>query len=595
MKAFLSHSSKDKAFVRRVADVLGDLQTELDEKTFEYKFNVAAIRDALKRSDIFVYFLSENSISSAFIDEEQHAALEARGKGLVKRIMIFALDGTSYKSLPAWMQEINLVQRVGSLKACARQIQAALLEIAAQEDPGLGLYMGRDTEQIDLRRALAVPPAKTPIFLHAVGHYGIGRRSFLSNSLKTLFPRLFGTFIEITISNFEGAEELYRKLYGLHKVASLEETQRAFITFSKLDIGSQAAEISTILLEMADHDEFILIIDNGGVYSDEGRFQTIFAELLVRLENRGRPCLGFVQTRMMQFAVRQQNPRTFHQYLKPLSNQVVTDLLSLSLKELEIDFSEAQIAQVVEHLDGHPYNVRFAIQFILNFGLESLIDDPSDLIEWKNRRAVDFLSRVEFSSLEADLVALLSEYQYLASATLIEALGGDGVVVTRAVRRLQEFCCIELRAGYFHIAAPLRDAVRRDPRFQRDDLWKQKAAQLICDLVQAYESDDQVPISIIETATLAAAHAKNPPAFLSVFILPSHLLRIAREHYDGGRRGLCIEFCQRAFLMKDRLPPDAQVELLRLWGLSSIRSGDHPGYQRTLVELKNLTANLLEE
>src|SRR5437660_12439097 len=99
LRAFLSHSSKDKTFVREVARILGDLQSELDERSFEYKFNVAAIRDALARADIFACFLSENSIHSSFVDEEQHAALEARGRGLLKKVMIFALDNTSFKSL----------------------------------------------------------------------------------------------------------------------------------------------------------------------------------------------------------------------------------------------------------------------------------------------------------------------------------------------------------------------------------------------------------------------------------------------------------------------------------------------------------------
>jgi hypothetical protein len=62
MKAFLSHSSKDKYFVREVAKGLGNVQFEYDEYTFEYVLNAEAIRRALARSELFVLFLSENSI-----------------------------------------------------------------------------------------------------------------------------------------------------------------------------------------------------------------------------------------------------------------------------------------------------------------------------------------------------------------------------------------------------------------------------------------------------------------------------------------------------------------------------------------------------
>lgn len=586
LKAFLSHNSKDKFFVHQVAELLGPLRVELDESTFEHILNVSAIRAALERSDIFVTFLSENSIHSSFVKEEQRAALEARGRGVLKRVMVFALDDTSYKSLPEWMQEINIVRKITSPKACARQIDAALLELAAQEDQGLALYIGRDTDEVELRRALAVPPANTPIFLHAVGHYGIGRRSFLSHSLKTLFPRLFESFVEISISNLEGTEEIYRRLYALHKIASLETAQRDFLEFAALNATQQAEQVASILVEMAAHGEFVLIVDGGGVFSDDGRLQTFFAELLNALDNQGRPCLGLIQTRMMPFVVRQEYPRNFHQYLKPLTDSVMCDLISLSLKELQIPFNESQVKQISGYLDGHPYNVRFAVQYILNFGIDSLLADPSDLLEWKNRRAVDFLRKIDFTPLEADLIALLSEYQNLGAASLVEALNADVVEVTRAVRRMQEFCCVELREGYFHVAAPLRDAIRRDARFHRDDSWKQTAGKAICNLVEDYSSEDQIPIQIIESAVLAAARSDVPPVNLAMFILPSHLLRIAREHYDAGRRGSCMEYCRRAYEMKGRLPTEAQVELFRLWGLSSVRLGDESTYRTILNELE---------
>ena len=134
MKAFLSHSSKDKAFVRQVAATLGEGQCEYDEKSFEYILNVHAIHRALARTDIFVFFLSAHSISSSFVDEEQRVALEKRGAGVIKRILIFTLDDTSYRNLPDWLKEVNVVQRLSSPKVCARKIQSALVGLEAEED-----------------------------------------------------------------------------------------------------------------------------------------------------------------------------------------------------------------------------------------------------------------------------------------------------------------------------------------------------------------------------------------------------------------------------------------------------------------------------
>ena len=55
MKAFLSHSSRDKNIVEDVAQLLGGANVELDSITFDRGLlNVAAIQQALKRSSLFV-------------------------------------------------------------------------------------------------------------------------------------------------------------------------------------------------------------------------------------------------------------------------------------------------------------------------------------------------------------------------------------------------------------------------------------------------------------------------------------------------------------------------------------------------------------
>src|SRR5689334_7210439 len=98
-------------------------------------------------------------------------------------------------------------------------------------------------------------------------------------------------------------------------------------------------------------------------------------------------------------------------------------------------------------------------------------------------------------------------------------------------------------------------------------------------MVSDYTDEDNVTVSIVETATLAAARSPAPPAFLSSLVLPSHLIKLARDAYDASKRALCIDLCERVFAMRGRLPADAHVEILRLWALSAIRNGDVPLFE----------------
>ena len=182
MRAFLSHSSKDKPFVSQVADALGPLQCEYDEYSFEFILNTEAIRKALRRSDLFVFFLSANSVKSSFVAEELRAALEDRARGLLKQVLIFSLDATSYQELPEWMRDINVVRRLSTPKACARKIQAALLRLAVDQGQSASTYLGRDEEEATLRKALAAPPGIAPVAIHAVGHFW-DRQAYFSAEL----------------------------------------------------------------------------------------------------------------------------------------------------------------------------------------------------------------------------------------------------------------------------------------------------------------------------------------------------------------------------------------------------------------------------
>jgi hypothetical protein len=66
MRAFLSHSSRDKAIVAAVADELGTANVELDSETFDRGIlNVAAIQEALKRSTLYVLFLTKYALASS--------------------------------------------------------------------------------------------------------------------------------------------------------------------------------------------------------------------------------------------------------------------------------------------------------------------------------------------------------------------------------------------------------------------------------------------------------------------------------------------------------------------------------------------------
>lgn len=588
MRAFLSHSSRDKYVVRQVADALGDAHCEYDERSFEYEFNVKAIRDALDRSDLFVYFLSAQSIHSNFVKEEQRAALERRGAGIIRRVLVITLDETSYRALPTWMQEINVIQRLSSPKIIARKIQAALVRLQAEDDESAEIYIGRDAEDAALTKALAGEPAKTPIALHAVGHYGVGRKTYLRRNLQRVFPRRFDTFPEITISANQGIEELFRQIRDVAVTGAIRDLVTEMEGFGAASPEGKASRVASYLQRLVDAGEFLIITDDGGVYTEEGDYQPHIRDVLSIVNGRGLPVVGFIQTRMMPAKFKEANRRSFHQYLSALDDSSARQVLGLILKQIDVNYSDTQIEQITDMLDGHPFNIKFVAQFAADYGLENLLADPSELVDWKRRRAEDFLKKMKFSQIEADILGALSDYRYLAPETIFTILPYKLAEIAADLRRLQEYSCVERREGYCHIAPPLRDAIRRDKRFERPESWRQQIGQRICDTIADYKDSDQISLAILDSAVLAAARGHSALPFLATLILPSHLLRIARDYYDAEKYGLCVEFCKKAWDSRTRLPAEGQIEVLRLWGLSSVRINDTDGYDGVVSQLSGM-------
>ncbi len=126
-KAFLSHSSIDKGYVKQVFDKLGRGLAEYDACTFEHgMLNVGAIEAALARCSLFVLFVSRHSLKSAFVNHEAQLALERLGGGTLKRVLIFCLDRESFEEIHRRLKEFNIVTEPRPAAAAARKIRGDL-------------------------------------------------------------------------------------------------------------------------------------------------------------------------------------------------------------------------------------------------------------------------------------------------------------------------------------------------------------------------------------------------------------------------------------------------------------------------------------
>ena len=92
-KAFLSHSSHEKELVKRVADKLGIFHVTLDQYDFHPgEKNISEIEKGIRRSDIFVLFISESALQSPWVEKEIEIVKSMISQNQTKKFLPFIVD-----------------------------------------------------------------------------------------------------------------------------------------------------------------------------------------------------------------------------------------------------------------------------------------------------------------------------------------------------------------------------------------------------------------------------------------------------------------------------------------------------------------------
>lgn len=577
MKAFLSHSSQDKAFVTQVFNHLGAAQANLDSETFEKaRFNIEATEAALADSALFVQFLSDDSLDSAYVSHETLMALEKLSAGKLRRIMLICIDDVSFDRIDQRLRDINIVMQISSVGACVRRIQAELLDMSINSAHSQEIFVGREVESKNLRKALTRASNESPAIIALSGIDGVGRRTLARRVFRELLPP-FSRFAPILVYKNQGIDDLFRSLVKLRGRATIRQAASELVTFSEADHQSQTAIVHREIEHILNEDETLLLIDYGGLMDDEGNYHSYIIDAFEPFYKNPRPCAVFVQRRMPPFSKRKGLDFYHFERVPPLSSDETRDLLAARLRSEGVIFTSEQIERLSEAVVQHPINVDFALESILdlNGDIDLFMSDTSDLLTWRNRRALDFLNQVSFTPVEKYICGLLISFRQLTSELIVLLVEEDGEAVARAVRALIDRHVVEGNGGYYMLSAPIIDAIRRSGRFHLEKDEEQRAAAKMVEAFERYRDEDEVQRALLEPTVIASLRAGGAVrSQWRQLVLPSHFLIIAREAYDRRELRRAIDFCQDALTHVSQMSEEAKVECFKILGLSAIRTAD---------------------
>lgn len=372
MRAFLSHSSKDKEFVGTVADNLKPGSYELDSLTFDKgALNSAEIIRSLQRSDLFCLFLSKNSIQSPYVDFEVEFGQELIASGKIRRLLTICLDEEAFESVKGFVKYYNMVRKPSTPESAARLIEGTLISSRHARNINAQPFIGREKELKTLEdqaNDLNQPHLKS-IFVS--GNAGAGRHTISQKFYQNQFPQVGKMFPRIDVYSFEGYDELYRNLIiRLRPSISIVELRDLISEFQDAAAEQKAEFIAKEINKLLDDGEALQINDNGGLLKDNGAFQPEFDAIIGRLKDKPHPPITFISPRMIPQRFRRPENDIAYLSVGSLSRKDCERLISGLLKKYDLKANSGQLESLVETADQHPFNIYRMIDVVRERSLD---------------------------------------------------------------------------------------------------------------------------------------------------------------------------------------------------------------------------------
>lgn len=552
VKAFLSHSSENKEFVRAVADDLGRQFCLFDEQVFDtgetFKNSIESHLDA---SSIFVLFATSNALKRMWVDFEINEAWYRKLEGGLTKALVFLIDSsTQHSELPSWLSRAK-VSRTNIPKMVAREIRQHLDElIRSEQHPH---FEGRSA---DIERFQTL---MTPVGLpapHVAAVYGlpnIGRKTFIAKAAQLTFS--FNRILPVLISEGDELTDLAIKIATLLEPYSTRLGFEHIVTTIRSSSPEKLKDRIALNLRVAvANKELPVFIDDGGMFTSDGFFRENVKTILNAAE---------LQRDFYVFIISNRKPADLIPALplRPLLPEHVKRLITKIAAAAEVNLNVTQITELGEYVNGYPPSAYYAVELAKEYGIAALLAEKQRLVQFRTVVFVKYLTDRILNDDQKLILSILARYSPIPMGVLKDAIGCDAASLSASIMVLIDHSLVlPDEAGLYAIAEPLADAVssafRQQIDIDHDVIYRSLKGLLAAD-------DAELPrlelYRLLFKASIRSGTSTN-----DVFHMTSDLIRLAEDFYHRRDYKQCVTVAQLAL---EELPKSEKARDLLIRGL----------------------------
>jgi tetratricopeptide (TPR) repeat protein len=529
MTVYLIYESAQRPLVEVVAEKLGRGKSIIDRRNFPDGRDLAdTIRTLLSRATFAVFFASKDALVKEWPLLELSICEQQVKSGAMEPPLVVLIDVT-VMDLPIWLRSSIAHESPTSDTV----VRAILDRMNAKRS---NLFVGRENDITHIRGELSRNDAVKILLL--AGLEGIGRRTLARHLLNTtLNTRLGQTYM---IGENDDLSNLYlRAKENVERFKTQADLVVAATEFRRLlseNPAKAVQELAQALSSTTSPKEALVLIDSGDAcFQETGEFTPQVLALLAEMQKKPDLFVVLITRRLPRLSSRRPSMHYLVSHRVPhLSLDATVELLSLQLKISKMTTSKAEVVEIANYLDGYPVAIEWAAETARRYGLATLRNDKTSLIELKTHQFQPFIEKVVDSKVLRKQILRYLASTNLATLELLEIVTGtSGEALLHEIKILIDLSLVETQNDAYKIAAPVRDAVTR--LYQH--LTSHDHDQIVERIKGKYDFTGTAPLpsfDIIEQLILSSdMGSRQAPQFVDLQrALPATVARAAQESYD---------------------------------------------------------------
>jgi tetratricopeptide (TPR) repeat protein len=234
--------------------------------------------------------------------------------------------------------------------------------------------------------------------------------------------------------------------------------------------------------------------------------------------------------------------------LNPLKLEDTEKLLQQRLKLAGVKATSPQVRDLAIYMEGYPPSVDLASNYAREYGLGTLLSDKATLVDFQVRTFTPILDKFHLIQIEKDILKILGNESALPLEAVALVLEKTEAELVSPLRHLIDLSLVIPFDINFTVAAPVKEAVQNLFGHFTTQEYRSIGQKILAKYWTNKNIMPELAIVDMTIHVLANSDAEKLQEF-SDLILPSQLLRVAKEAYDNKDWDKATDFAKRTLVV----------------------------------------------